>query len=124
MAPALGVLVWLRWPRWRWGYVVLMLLAVTAFSSTIFDFAGGDAEWHESGGSRMVLIERVIEVTMRNPITGLGPAVYRSYARMTPLPYQGAYWLIPRLIRTTIMWTCLLMVDCWVWCFLPGFQSR
>ena len=43
----------------------------------------------------MALIGRVIEVTMRNPITGLGPAAYRSYARMTPLPYQRAYWLEP-----------------------------
>jgi hypothetical protein len=95
VAPVLGVLAWLRWPRWRWAYVLLALLAVTTFSSTIFDFAGGEAEWDESGGSRLVLIERVIEVTMRNPITGLGPAAYRSYARMTPLPYERAYWLDP-----------------------------
>ena len=47
------------------------------------------------GGSRLVLIGRVIEVTMRNPITGLGPAAYRPYANMKPLYYQGAYWIHP-----------------------------
>jgi len=35
------------------------------------------------------------EVTMRNPITGLGPASYRAYARMKPLPYARAYWIDP-----------------------------
>jgi len=97
VAPVLGVLAWLRWPRWRWIYVLLALLAVTAFFPTVFDFAGGEAEWDESGGSRLVLIERVVEVTMRNPITGLGPAAYRAYARMKPLPYGGAYWLDPQV---------------------------
>ena len=97
VAPALGVLAWLRWPRWRWAYVLLALLAVTIFFPAIFGFAGGEAEWDESGGSRLALIERVIEVTMRNPITGLGPAAYRAYARMTPLPYGRAYWLDPQV---------------------------
>ena len=46
-----------------------------------------------SGGSRLVLIERVIEVTMRNPITGLGPAAYRPYANMAPLQYGRAFWI-------------------------------
>jgi len=32
---------------------------------------------------------------MRNPITGLGPAAYRSYARMKPLAYGGAFWIAP-----------------------------
>ena len=95
VAPALGILAWLRWPRRRWLFILLAFLAVTAFSTTIFDFAGGQAEWDESGGSRLALIERVIEVTMHNPITGLGPAAYRFYARMTPLAYGGAYWVDP-----------------------------
>jgi O-antigen ligase len=68
---------------------------VTAFFPTLFDFAGGEAEWDESGGSRLALIERVVDVSMRNPITGLGPAAYRWYARMKPLPYAGAYWIDP-----------------------------
>ena len=42
-----------------------------------------------SGGSRLVLIERVFDVTMRNPITGLGPAAYRPYANMKPLRYRA-----------------------------------
>jgi O-antigen ligase len=97
VALALGVLAWLRWPRWRWAYVALALLAVTLYSATIFEFAGGDAEWDESGGSRLALSGRVIEVTMRNPITGLGPAAYRAYARVKPLFYQRAYWIDPQV---------------------------
>ena len=47
------------------------------FFPAFFDFAGGEAEWDESGGSRLRSSSRVVEVTMRNPITGLGPASYR-----------------------------------------------
>ena len=92
-----GMLAWLRFPRLRWVVViVLLVLGATGFlGSAIYDFAGGGKEWTESGGSRLVLIGRVVEVTMRNPITGLGPAAYRSYARMKPLSYQGAHWLDP-----------------------------
>lgn len=96
---ALGVLLWLRFPRLRWALVILiaaLALAGVLFPS-LYTFAGGDAEWDTSGGSRMVLIERVIEVTLRNPITGLGPAAYRPYANMKPLPYQGAYWVAPQI---------------------------
>ena len=89
------MLAWLRWPRWRWAYVLLALLAAAFFASSVFEFAGGEAEWDESGGSRLALSGRVIEVTMRNPVTGLGPAAYRAYARMKPLPYMNAYWLDP-----------------------------
>ncbi len=97
VAVALGVLVWLRLPRSRWPIVVLVIaLAVSGvLFPSLYDFAGGEEEWVGSGGSRLVLIQRVIEVTMRNPITGLGPAAYRHYAIMKPLPYLGAYWLQP-----------------------------
>lgn len=95
--PALGVLAWLRWPRWRWGFVAIGLLAVTIFAPTIFEFAGGDDEWDESGGSRLTLIQRVVDVTMRNPVTGLGPASYRAYARMQPLAYGRAFYLEPHV---------------------------
>jgi hypothetical protein len=93
----LGVLAWLRWPRLRWPVVVLLLVMAGSglLTSTIYDFAGGDAEWQESGGSRLALIGRVVEVTMRNPITGLGPAAYRPYTRMKPLPYGKAFWIEP-----------------------------
>jgi hypothetical protein len=97
VAAVLGVLAWLRWPRLRW--VVIVLLVVLAVSgvlfSSVYEFAGGTAEWVESGGSRLALIGRVIDVTMRNPITGLGPAAYRNYAKMKPLYYAGAYYLRP-----------------------------
>ncbi len=99
VAAALGILAWLRWPRLRWLAIpVLAVLAVTGMlSSTIYDFAGGDAEWTESGGSRLALIGRVVQVTMRNPITGLGPAAYRPYAAIEPLLYRGAFWVAPSI---------------------------
>ncbi|MCB0257692.1 MAG: O-antigen ligase family protein, partial [Anaerolineae bacterium] len=56
-----------------------------------------DNEWYESGGSRLVLIERVVEVTMRNPITGLGPAAYRPYAATEPLAYGRIIWAVPMI---------------------------
>jgi hypothetical protein len=92
-----GILGWLRWPRLRWPALVL-LVSVTVSGvlfSAVYNFAGGDTVWLSSGGSRLVLIGRVIEVTMHNPITGLGPAAYRAYAGMEPLPYLGAYWIAP-----------------------------
>jgi len=92
-----GVLVWLRWRRLRWGILGLAVLGLIVFSPTVYRFAGGDAEWAESGGARIALIERVIEVSMCNPITGLGPAAYRPYARMRPLLYGGANWVTPQI---------------------------
>jgi hypothetical protein len=94
MIAAMGVLVWLRFPRLRWVVIILLLaLGVTGFlGSAIFDFAGGQAEWNESGGSRLALLGRVIELTMRNPVTGLGPAAYRSYGFTGSLYYGGAFY--------------------------------
>ena len=94
-----GVLAWLRWPRLRWP-VILLLAALAAsgvLSSTVYEFAGGADEWAHSGLSRLDLISRVIQVTMRNPITGLGPAAYRPYAGMEPLSHRRAYWVNPRI---------------------------
>jgi len=94
-----GVLFWLRFPKARGGVIALVL--ILALSGILFpsayQFAGGDAEWTESGGSRMALIERVVGVTLRNPITGLGPASYRNYADMEPLRYRNALWVNPRI---------------------------
>jgi O-antigen ligase len=99
VAAALGTLAWLRWPRLRWPVVLLLVALAVAggLFSTVYEFAGGKDEWAESGGSRLVLIGRVLEVTMRNPITGLGPAAYRQYAGMEPLPYGRAYWVNPQI---------------------------
>lgn len=96
---ALGVLLWLRFPRLRWPLLALTLLLALGglLFPVVYDFAGGDAEWKESGGSRLVLIGRVVEVTMRNPITGLGPAAYRPYANATPLQYGLAWWVDPKI---------------------------
>ncbi|MBN1657069.1 MAG: O-antigen ligase family protein [Anaerolineae bacterium] len=97
VAAVAGVLLWLRFPRWRWIVILMLgvLVATGALSSAVYDFAGGDMEWERSGGSRLVLIGRVLEVTMRNPITGLGPAAYRLYAPLKPLLYEGAFWITP-----------------------------
>jgi O-antigen ligase len=63
----------------------------------VYEFAGGDEAWKLTGGSRLVLIQRVVEVSMRNPIMGLGPAAYRPYADIKPLHYMGAYWMDPKV---------------------------
>ncbi len=94
-----GVLIWLRWPRWRWPVLVLLVLLVIsgALTTSLYEFAGGDAEWEESGGSRLALIGRVLEVTLHNPVTGLGPGVYRAYAGTKPLQYGRALWVNPQV---------------------------
>lgn len=94
-----GVLVWLRYPRLRWplAAMVVILVAVGLLFPAVYEFAGGDDEWTTSGGSRLALIERVVEVTLRNPITGLGPAAYRPYANATPFLYLHIFWIDPRI---------------------------
>ena len=95
VALALGVLLWMRFPKLGWGALIAVLLLSPIVGRLVYEFAGGAAKWDESGGSRLVLIGRVVGVAMRNPITGLGPASYRSYAAVEPLAYQGALWLDP-----------------------------
>lgn len=97
IAAVAAVLIWLRFPRLRWPLVTLILILapIGILFSAVYNFAGGDQEWEVSGGSRLVLIQRVVEVTLRNPLTGLGPAAYRPYANVKPLPYQRAYWVAP-----------------------------
>jgi O-antigen ligase len=95
----IGVLLWLRLSKLR-GLVVIafVLLAVSGvLFQAIYSFAGGDTEWEESGGSRLALSERVVEVSMRNPITGIGPAAYRAYGMTKPLLYERAYYLTPTI---------------------------
>ena len=93
-----GMLVWLRWPRWR-GPILLLLLVLAGMGfllPAVYNFAGGDSEWFESGGSRLVLIGRVVELTVQhNPITGLGPAAYRPYGFTQPLVYAHVIWARP-----------------------------
>ncbi len=94
-----GVLFWLRFPQARGGVIALVLILALSgiLFPSVYQFAGGDAEWTESGGSRLALIERVVGVTLRNPITGLGPASYRNYADREPLRYRNALWVNPRI---------------------------
>ncbi|NLG28452.1 MAG: hypothetical protein GX557_11115 [Chloroflexi bacterium] len=97
IAAVAAVLAWYRFKRLRWlAIALLLLLLVTGvLTRALFEFAGGEEEWITSGGSRLTLIGRVVEVTMRNPITGLGPAAYRFYAAMKPLSYGKAFWVHP-----------------------------
>lgn len=99
LAVVLGMLVWLRFPRLRWPLVglVALLSLLGVFFPLVYDFAGGAAEWQLSGGSRLALTGRVLDVSMHNPITGLGPAAYRRYAAMEPLIYGNAVWTAPRV---------------------------
>jgi hypothetical protein len=99
IAAVVGLLGWFRWPQLRWPVIILILVLASTglLSSAVYDFAGGEEEWEDSGGSRMVLIGRVLEVSLRNPITGLGPAAYRNYAAMKPLTYQRALWINPKI---------------------------
>lgn len=93
-----GLLVWFRWPRLRWAIVgaIVALILAGVFIPAVYEFAGGEDEWLESGGSRIALITRVMEVTIENnPITGLGPAGYRPYANATPLAYLHIIWVQP-----------------------------
>jgi hypothetical protein len=93
----IGVLLWLRLPKLRWLVisVVAILVLTGVLFQAIYTFAGGDAKWSESGASRGVLIGRVVEDSMRNPITGIGPAAYRWYGMTRPLGYEGAWWVQP-----------------------------
>ncbi|HSH04653.1 MAG TPA: O-antigen ligase family protein [Anaerolineae bacterium] len=97
LVAATGVLCWLRWPKLR--VPIVMAGATLLLSGTLLDFlwafAGGEEEWFESGGSRLTLILRVIDMTMRNPITGLGPAAYRPYGILEPLIYEHIIWYTP-----------------------------
>lgn len=97
IASVLGVLLYLRLHKLRRVILIVggLLLIVGLVSGALYEFAGGDEKWDESGASRLVLIERVVSVTLRNPITGLGPASYRNYAGMKPLLYQRALWFHP-----------------------------
>jgi O-antigen ligase len=99
VAAVLGALLWLRYPRLRLPIVavVLLLAMVGILFPVLYNFAGGDVEWQLSGGSRLALSQRVIEATLRNPITGLGPAAYRPYTRMQPLHYGLTFWIEPQI---------------------------
>jgi hypothetical protein len=99
IAAVFGVLFWMRFPKLQ-GVIVTAAIVLTAMGvlfPTLYEFAGGEDEWLLSGGSRLALIERVVRVTMRNPITGLGPASYRNYANVEPLQYRHTVWMNPRV---------------------------
>jgi O-antigen ligase len=89
-----GVLIWLRIPRVRLvtAMAVVLFAASGVLSQFIYEFAGGDAKWEESGGSRLALSGAVIKLAMRDPIMGIGPASYRPYGKVTSLQYLHVYY--------------------------------
>lgn len=95
VAAVVSTLIWLCLPKVRG--VIIVLIVILALTGTLFpslyEFAGGDAEWQESGASRLLLIRHVIQVTLRNPVTGLGPASYRVYANNTPFRFNDRIWV-------------------------------
>ncbi len=95
VAVAVAALAWLRFPRLRAVVVVALLVLYPVLAPRVYEFGGGDSEWEESGGSRLALINRVISVTRRDPLFGVGPASYRVYASAEPLTYGGALWYNP-----------------------------
>jgi O-antigen ligase len=94
----LAVLAWFRWPRLRWlaAFLVVAATATNFLFPAVYELAGGAQEWQQSGGSRLVLTSRVLELTLaNNPVTGLGPASYRAYGYVRPLVYNNIVWLRP-----------------------------
>ena len=93
------LLIGMRFRRAGIGLLVIagLLLSFGNLSAGIWEFAGGDDAWFSTGGSRIILIQRVLEVTQSNPITGLGPAAYRPYANAEPLRYEHIFWIEPRV---------------------------
>ena len=93
----ISVIMWLRYPRLRWpaAISVVGMTAAGILFPAVYEFAGGEADWIRTGGSRIALIRRVLQVTNRNPVFGLGPAAYRVYAAMEPLRYGHALWRNP-----------------------------
>jgi O-antigen ligase len=94
---ALATVGWLRFPRLRWPAALAVVGTTLAgiLFPTVYEFAGGEADWLRTGGSRLALIGRVLEVTWRNPVMGLGPAAYRVYASVEPLRYRQTVWRHP-----------------------------
>lgn len=97
LAGVATMLFWLRLPRLHWPVVIVGAALVIFSFPFLYEFAGGEEEWLLSGAPRLVLSGRVIEVTLHNPITGIGPASYRPYTMVEPLVYQRAYWVSPRV---------------------------
>ncbi len=96
------VLGWLRFPRLRAPAVIAIgaMAVLGVIFPTLWNFAGGESEWNESGLSRLLLTERVVDVTMRNPIFGLGPAAYRVYASAQPLIISARHLWIGAVVSS------------------------
>jgi len=99
LAAGLSALIWLRFPRLRLPVLIAFAALVVneVFVAEVYQFVGGEEEWFRSVGPRIALIERVLDVTLHNPITGLGPAAYRIYAGLEPLRYAHIVWIDPRI---------------------------
>jgi O-antigen ligase len=61
------------------GILLAVVLAITLFP-VLFEHAGGEAGWEQTGVGRLTLYEAVLEIAKDHPVLGLGPAAYRYYA--------------------------------------------
>ena len=100
---AVAAVAWLWVWRRRRAVGLLALVAMVALATVLFpaiyEYAGGDFEWGVSGGGRMLLYERTLELVEDHPILGLGPAAYRHYGftRWLSLGAGRALYLDPRI---------------------------
>jgi O-antigen ligase len=94
---ALAGVLWSRFPRLRWPAAVVVFAMTLAgiLVPAVYEFAGGEADWLRTGGSRIALIGRVLDVTKHSPLLGIGPAAYRAYAAVEPLRYRQTLWRFP-----------------------------
>lgn len=91
-----AAVIWLGYPRLRPPAVAVVgLVLLLEGSAPFLRIINFDAEWDQSGGSRLVLWRAVIEMGNRSPLLGLGPVAYRYYHYVEPLVYKTAVWLRP-----------------------------
>jgi O-antigen ligase len=97
---ALTVVLLRIWQRNRVVAIVvgLILLCIAIFLFPVFfEISGGEREFENSWGGRLVLYRAVLELVKDHPILGLGPAAYRHYGyyRSISLLYGDAYYRRP-----------------------------
>ena len=97
VAPVLGVLAWLRWPRLAMGLILLAILAVTIFFPAIFDFAGGEAEWDESGGFAPGAHRPRDRSDHAQSHHRIGSCRLSRVCTHDTVAVHGAYWLEPQV---------------------------
>ena len=94
-----SVLLWLRFPRLRWiALVVLIALAIAGFLiPSVYEFAGGEAEWIEERGLQDH--PRHTGDRRHHAQSPLWPWArgLPEYAALQPLRYRNTVWLEPQV---------------------------